>query len=148
MDELPESHRTPNGVRRRRRRRCRFLGRVGAAGAPLPGPVGRDRSYALDGERLLRRAVLCDAVTTIIKHANADKPRGRRLFAEANEWIAAEDRWWPFSFVNICDALDLNVTRVRSSIDQLCFPVQRTAARPPEPEPAVWPIATAYEVAG
>jgi hypothetical protein len=144
MDETVEEEQPDRGNPRRRRRR-RFLGRVGAAGASAPGPIERTRSYAFEGERSLRRAVLMDAVTTMIKHRNAQKPRGRRLFAEANEWVAADDRGWPFSFVNICDALDLSVARVRSSIDELCSPVRRTAAS--TPAPAVWEIAARYEAA-
>jgi hypothetical protein len=125
-----------------RRRRRRFLGRVGQAGAPVPGPPdARDRSYVFDGERSLRRAVLYDAVMTIIKNAHAVRPRGRRLFAEARAWVAEDDPCWPFSFVNICDALDLSVTRVRSSIEQLRSAARREAPSAPEPEIVTWPIA-------
>jgi hypothetical protein len=124
------------------RRRRRFLGRVGQAGAPVPGPPdARDRGYLFDGERSLRRAVLSDAVTTMIKNAHAVRPRGRRLFAEASAWVADDDTCWPFSFVNICDALDLSVTRVRGSIEELTHPGRRKGPSAPEPEIVTWPVA-------
>ena len=110
-----------------------------------PGPLERTR-HAFAGEQLLRRAVLIDAVMTIIKYADVDKPRARRLLAEASAWVAADDREWPFSFLNICDALDLSAPRVRSSIDELSSPQRRTAALSVEPPP--WAIAPRYEVAG
>jgi hypothetical protein len=100
----------------------------------------------LEGERVLRRAVLVDAVMTILKYAKAEGPRARRLFAEASEWVAADDREWPFSFVNVCDALDLSAARVRSAIDELSSPMWHAPAAPLEPEP--WESAPRYEVAG
>ena len=85
---------------------------------------------------------------TLMKNAHAVRPRGRRLFAEANEWIDEDDRCWPFSFVNICDALDLSVSRVRSSIEQLTSPVRRQAASAPVPEPVAWQIAPRRRLTG
>ena len=87
-----------------------------------------------------------DAVVTILKYASVERPRARRLFVEASEWIAADDRTWPFSFVNVCDALDLSASRVRSVIDELSSPVRRAPA--PPLEPLRWEIAPRYEVAG
>lgn len=127
----------------KRRRRRRFLGRVAPAGAPVPGPADpRDRSYVYDGERSLRRAVLHDAVMTMVKNARAARPRARRLYAEASEWVAENDASWPFSFVNVCDALDLSVSRVRSAIDELVAwdpLVQRDAPDAPAPRIVTWP---------
>jgi hypothetical protein len=80
-------------------------------------------------------------VVTIIKNARAAQPRGRRLFAEASEWVAGDDLSWPFSFVNICDALDLSVSRVRTSIEQLASsvgPEQRDAPNALAPEIVTW----------
>jgi hypothetical protein len=145
MDESFGNGQLPGQVKRRRRRRRRFLGRVGRAGVSLPGPLERTR-HAFEGERLLRRAVLIDAVMTILKYAHVDRPRGRRLFAEASAWVAADDREWPFSFVNVCDALDLSAPRVRSAIDELSAPMCRTLVTPPA---AVrWEIAPTYGLAG
>jgi hypothetical protein len=40
--------------------------------------------------------------------------RGRRQFAEVEEWFASDDTGWPFSFVAICEALGLDVPSVRA----------------------------------
>jgi DNA-binding beta-propeller fold protein YncE len=42
-----------------------------------------------------------------------DAPGLRR---EVEEWIAADDVVWPFSFVRICDALDLDPRAVRAAV--------------------------------
>jgi hypothetical protein len=41
--------------------------------------------------------------------------RARRL-AEIHAWFASDDVAWPFSFVNVCEALDLDVGSFRSRL--------------------------------
>ena len=36
--------------------------------------------------------------------------RARRLTDEVDAWIAVDDLDWPFSFVNVCQALHLDVS--------------------------------------
>jgi len=84
----------------------------------------------------------------IIKNARAVQPRGRRLFAEATEWFAEDDRGWPFSFVNICEALDLSVSRVRGSIEELGVPARRNPPSAPEPQIVTWPGAVKRGLTG
>ncbi|HUE30100.1 MAG TPA: hypothetical protein VMR79_04455, partial [Verrucomicrobiae bacterium] len=57
------------------------------------------------GERRLMRAVLKDALALLFKYDAARDPRGRRLRAEAQLWIESDEASWPFSFVNVCEAL-------------------------------------------
>src|ERR1043166_885207 len=64
-------------------------------------------------ERALVLAVLRDAIETFQKFVCANSCRGRALFAEAEEWISAEDAEWPFSFNNVCEFLGLNSARLR-----------------------------------
>src|SRR6185295_7687778 len=40
----------------------------------------------------------------------------RQLAAEARAWFVAEDSRWPFSFENICEALDLSAARLRAQL--------------------------------
>src|SRR5262249_58895656 len=56
-----------------------------------------------EGERALMRAVLTDAIKCL-GGAGRD---GQLLKAEARRWLARRDVVWPFSFQNICRALDL-----------------------------------------
>ena len=57
----------------------------------------------------LMLAVLDDALGTILSQAD----RRTRLWFEAAEWIASAAREWPFSFLNICDVLDIDALRLR-----------------------------------
>jgi hypothetical protein len=64
---------------------------------------GRDEPAA----RLLRR-LLDDATAALRAEPGA---RGRR---SVRSWLAAEDRMWPWSFVNVCGALQLDAAEVRA----------------------------------
>jgi len=56
------------------------------------------------------RAVLEDAVNCFQR---AHGPNGDRLVKEAERWLFSNDTRWPFSFVNICLVLGLNVEYMR-----------------------------------
>jgi hypothetical protein len=71
---------------------------------------------SLQPEKRLMLAVLEDAVGTFQKFATASGRRGRRLFAEAEEWFTSEDGTWPFAFHNICQALGLEPSYIRSGL--------------------------------
>jgi hypothetical protein len=64
-------------------------------------------------ERSLMLAVLADAIWDCLKHAGA--LRGIRLarFRRASDWFRSDDRDWPYSFLNICEACDLDPALVR-----------------------------------
>lgn len=68
------------------------------------------------GEFELVRATLDDAIHTYRKYAMAKGRRAQRLFREVDEWFAAEDWSWPFSFVNICEVLDLDASYIRTGL--------------------------------
>jgi len=67
----------------------------------------RGRSI-LEGERRLMLAILEDGVACFQKYAGATRPRSRRLFQEAEDWLFADEPEWPFSFVSICTLVGLN----------------------------------------
>ena len=39
-----------------------------------------------------------------------------RLFKDAEEWIFEDDHEWPFSFINICEAVDLDPKYLRKGL--------------------------------
>jgi len=39
-----------------------------------------------------------------------------RLFKEAEEWNFEDDHEWPFSFINICQAVDMNPKYLRKGL--------------------------------
>lgn len=95
------------------------------------------------GERALMRAVLEDAIRCL---GGAGGPMRLRpsLAAEARRWVADEDRQWPYSFENICEALGLDPAHVRSRllnrISEVGLSDDALATRPrrePPPEHAI-----------
>jgi hypothetical protein len=76
------------------------------------------RRNQLGGERRLMLAVLEDAVDMYRKHCGTSG-RNRQLFLDAEEWIDDEDRTWVFSFLNLCDVLDLDGDYLRRGLHAL-----------------------------
>jgi hypothetical protein len=69
-----------------------------------------------EGEKLLIFTVLQDAVECYMKYVDTKNKRKQRLFREAEEWINREDRVSPFSFDNVCEALDLDPVYMREGL--------------------------------
>jgi hypothetical protein len=66
-------------------------------------------------ERRLMSAVLEDALSILL----APRPLGRRdraQRAETERWLLANDFTWPFSFVNVCRALDVDPASLRHDV--------------------------------
>jgi hypothetical protein len=66
------------------------------------------------------RAVLAEALTELNGARGAVRPpldikRRQRVLA----WFVSQDRSWPFSFENICDAIDLDPDRMRAALGRL-----------------------------
>lgn len=70
----------------------------------------------LEGERRLMLAVLEDAVSCFQKYAGATRPRGQRLFREAEEWFRDEDASWPFSFEAVCSVIGIDSDYFRGQL--------------------------------
>ncbi len=83
----------------------------------------------LPGEKRLMRAVLTDALELLFKYDAAHDPRGRRLFAESERWLASNDARWPFSFLNVCDTLGLTPSCVRKGVAR-CLAARRRMHAP------------------
>jgi len=81
---------------------------------------------AVRGERRLMLAVLQDALDCYQKYAFADDGPGRQMFADANTWIASEDRDWYFSFENICETLEINPQYLRRGVREWWVAAQGT----------------------
>ena len=58
-------------------------------------------------ERRLLLAVLCDAIVVFQKLAVGFEGPASRSTNEAERWILSDDRRWLFSFVNVCEALEI-----------------------------------------
>jgi len=60
--------------------------------------------------------VLEDEIECFMKCIDASTSKGQRLFRDADEWIAHEDKRWVFSFDNVCDMLDINPEYMRGGL--------------------------------
>ncbi|HWP24339.1 MAG TPA: hypothetical protein VNM15_09215 [Candidatus Binatia bacterium] len=74
------------------------------------------RSRNLSPEQELMLAVLCDAIECILKYCAEPLPIRARLYEEAQEWVFTQDDKAPFSFLNVCDGLNLNPDYVRRGL--------------------------------
>lgn len=71
-----------------------------------------------EGPRRLMLAVLQDALECYQKYAFAREGYGQQLFEEAQAWIFSSDRTWQFSFLNICETLDIDPDYVRRGLER------------------------------
>ncbi len=78
------------------------------------GKGGVDAS--LQPEKRLMLAVLEDAVGSFQKYVWARDRAGQRLLAEVEEWFESDDLDWPYSFVNVCNALELESEFIRGGL--------------------------------
>ena len=74
------------------------------------------RKHLLEGEKRLILSVLEDAVECFMKCIDSATNKGQRLFRDADEWIALEDKRWVFSFDNVCEMLDINAEYMRNGL--------------------------------
>jgi len=74
------------------------------------------RKHLLEGEKRLILSVLEDAIECFMKCMDSATNKGQRLYREADEWIALEDKHWVFSFDNVSDMLDINPEYMRRGL--------------------------------
>jgi hypothetical protein len=78
--------------------------------------------HQLEPEKELMLAILTDAIECLQKHAGSRQATGIKLFEEARVWIFDENERDAFSFLNICDALELDACYIRKGIASLESP--------------------------
>lgn len=67
-------------------------------------------------ERALVILVLWQAASDLQKFRFAKSRKQQRLYMEAYKWVASDDRSWPYSFVNLCEALKLSPEYLRAGM--------------------------------
>lgn len=72
---------------------------------------------SLQPEKRLMLAVLEDAVGTFQKYASTRDRTAQRMLTDVEEWFMADEHEWPFSFVNVCNALGLDVDYMRRGLN-------------------------------
>ncbi len=74
----------------------------------------RERRNAQNSIRRLMYAILEDAVSVYMSEVRS--ARQSRTFQQARRWIDSNDRAWIFSFLRICEALDLDPAYIRGGV--------------------------------
>ena len=69
-------------------------------------------------ERELASAVLEAAAADLRNYRYARRRRRQRLYWQAYDWVASDNREWPFTFVNICEFLQLSPVALREQLLQ------------------------------
>jgi hypothetical protein len=76
-----------------------------------PGHPGRDGP-----ERRLLLAVLIDAIISFRRLRAGARSQTRRRLLESEHWIRSDDRRWPCSFINVCEALGIAYEPLRREL--------------------------------
>lgn len=76
------------------------------------------RKTEVEPETRLMLAVLVDAIAVYQDYISQRRRVKKSRFQEAEEWITAENRDWPFSFENICEALGFNPQYIRFGLQR------------------------------
>jgi len=87
------------------------------------------RRFHLQPEQLLMLAVLEDAIVCFQDNLTAVTQRKQALFREAEEWIVDDDKFYLYSFNNICEGLALDPNYVRRGLFRWKEMVLRELAR-------------------
>lgn len=103
-----------NGTPQKEVRRSNGLASIRGPVHPMLEPQLDDPLCRLSRERALRFAILMDAIRCL-----AGSPGGRSrdrlvLARRAEIWVRRRDTRWPFSFDNVCDALNIDAERMRT----------------------------------
>ena len=79
--------------------------------------VGITRARAtVEPERNLLLAVLTDAIIRYQALAGVSDGARKRDLGEAERWLFSNDRRWPYSFVNVCEALEIAPSALRRQL--------------------------------
>jgi hypothetical protein len=77
------------------------------------------RGTSLEAESRLLFALLEDGIRCYMRYRGAQRNSPRRLeFIEAFDWINSEVDEGPFAFVNVCETLGIDPSRLRDGIDK------------------------------
>lgn len=67
-------------------------------------------------EHALAAAVLGNAADDLRKGRYARGRQRQRFYMQAYQWVASDDREWPFSFVNLCEFLKASPEALRETL--------------------------------
>lgn len=74
------------------------------------------RKRAVSPEVSLVIAIIERTVLDLREYRYARRRRDQRLYMNAYAWIASDDRRWPYSFNNLCDAVNVDSVAARAQL--------------------------------
>lgn len=80
-------------------------------------------------EAALRAAVLHSALEDLQGRYVSRNKQTQRFAREAEAWFVSDDIDWPYSFLNVCEALGLNPQAVRGKLPILCRTAEQQGQR-------------------
>jgi len=97
------------------------------AGMREPDDTPLHHQVRLHPERRLMLAVLYEALIDYERGMRGDLKDEPWVFRRVLAWFRSDDTRWPYSFVNVCEAVGLSPAAVRSALRRSRRPVRRTA---------------------
>jgi hypothetical protein len=85
--------------------------------------------------RALALGVLRQAMDDLRRFRDARRPSWRPLYTDAHQWVMSDDGRWPYSFLNLCDVLQLSPESVRAGLLGDASSISSTPIRAPKPRP-------------
>ena len=92
--------------------------------------AGESRA-SLEPAKRLMLAVLTDAIELVLQGPAPRGTRRARFEKRAADWLRSDDRNWLFSFVNVCETLELDAKRLRTAVARLVDKRASVRARTP-----------------
>lgn len=80
------------------------------------------RTRFVRSERALVLSMLWQAIADLQKFRFAPRRRQQRLYMDAYRWVESGDVTWPYSFVNLCEVLNLPAELLRDQLLSLSTP--------------------------
>jgi len=99
------------------------------------------RNAAWTGEQRLMAAILEDAIAVSCKPEPPRTSKGRTLLRESLRWVRSNDRTWTFSFLRICEMLDMDPSAIRRGLR-----IRRGEEPQVRPETSAAPQSAASEI--
>lgn len=91
------------------------VGFRGNSGSLFIDDAGREQRQRM-GEYVLVEAVLWQAIREYRKLAGCRTRRALRQFNELDQWFLENDQRWDFSFINLCQILDIEPSYIRAAL--------------------------------
>ena len=98
------------------------MGRTSAENKILQSLLDYQRPMSPEEE--LRYAVLEDAMNVIAEISPMTGKRQRGQTRRDIDWLLSDNERWPFSFLNICEVLNINPTRIRKAVEKNVGPLR------------------------